>query len=88
MHHIPGLYVQNVAHPFIFQQLQSTVLNMLFWSSVLDSLHNDPSILWDNIYGRCEVKKKETIPVIIASAIDIGFPEGPLKCSFRFLVIC
>ncbi|KAK1404027.1 hypothetical protein POM88_003632 [Heracleum sosnowskyi] len=59
MHHIPGLYLQNLAHSFIFQHLQSAGLNRLSGSSVLDGLQSDPSTLLDNISGRYQVEKKE-----------------------------
>lgn len=60
---------------------QSAGFNRLSGSFVLDRLHNDPNILMDNISGKYEVKKKETIPVRIAGDIDRGMLEGPLNAA-------
>ncbi|XP_017226286.1 mediator of RNA polymerase II transcription subunit 13 [Daucus carota subsp. sativus] len=58
---------------------QSVGYNRQSGSSVLNHLHNDPSILLDNISGKYEVKKKESIPVRIAGDIDRGILESPLN---------
>ncbi|XWS57231.1 hypothetical protein CRYUN_Cryun09bG0156200 [Craigia yunnanensis] len=48
-------------------------------SSVLNQLPGDPSTMTDNLSGRYEVKKKESIPIRIAGDIDEGILDGQLN---------
>lgn len=54
-------------------------LTRLTPSSILNQHPSDPSVLTDNISGKYEVKKKESIPVRIAGDIDGGMLDGHLN---------
>lgn len=51
-------------------------LTRLTPSTILNQHPSDPSVLTDNISGKYEVKKKESIPVRIAGDIDGGMLDG------------
>lgn len=59
--------------------LASTSFNRLTQSTVLKQFPSDPSIMTDNLSGKYEVKKKESIPVRIAGDIDGGMLDGHLN---------
>ncbi|PON98052.1 Mediator complex, subunit Med [Trema orientale] len=48
-------------------------------STILNQLPSDPSIMTDNLSGKFEVKKKESIPVRIAGDIDGRMLDGHLN---------
>lgn len=56
-----------------------TGLSRLSGSSALNQPPGDGSSLTDNLSGRYEVKKKESIPVRIAGDFDGGLLDGPLS---------
>lgn len=57
----------------------STGLNRLIQTTVLNQFPSDPSIMTDNLSGKYEVKKKESIPVRIAGDLDGGMLDGHLN---------
>ncbi|RVW48762.1 Mediator of RNA polymerase II transcription subunit 13 [Vitis vinifera] len=56
-------------------------LSRLTGSTVLNSLPGEPSTMTENISGKYEVKKKESIPVRIAGDFDGGMLDGPLNAT-------
>lgn len=54
-------------------------LSRLTPSTILNQLPNDQSVMTDNISGKYEVEKKESIPVRIAGDIDGGMLDGHLN---------
>ncbi|KAL9407431.1 hypothetical protein Peur_004403 [Populus x canadensis] len=56
----------------------SVNLHRLSGSTGLNQVHGDASTMTDNISGRHEVKKKESIPVRIAGDLDGGVLDGHL----------
>jgi mediator of RNA polymerase II transcription subunit 13 len=57
----------------------SVNLHRLSGSTGLNQVHGDASTMTDNISGRHEVKKKESIPVRIAGDMDGGVLDGHLS---------
>ncbi|KAJ6961182.1 mediator of RNA polymerase II transcription subunit 13-like [Populus alba x Populus x berolinensis] len=57
----------------------SVNLHRLSGSTGLNQVHGDASTMTDNISGRHEVKKKESIPVRIAGDMDGGVLDGHLN---------
>ena len=57
----------------------SVNLHRLSGSTGLNQVHGDASTMTDNISGRHEVKKKESIPVRIAGDLDGGVLDGHLS---------
>lgn len=60
---------------------QSAGLNRVSGSSMSNHLNNGPSIMVDNMPGKYDLKKKESIPVRIAGDIDGGMLEESLNAA-------
>lgn len=75
-------YMCKIRHTLLSSSsFQSAGLSRLSGSTVLNQLHNNPSIMVDNMSGKYELKKKESIPVRIAGDIDGGMLDGPLNAA-------
>ncbi|KAM6555029.1 hypothetical protein CsatB_015791 [Cannabis sativa] len=69
-----------IRHTLLSSSSSTSVgLNRLNSNTILNQLPSEPSIMTDNLSGKYEVKKKESIPIRIAGDIDGRMLDGHLN---------